>query len=96
MDIYLAEPGLLLRTCLTFLVIVAPLYLVFRWFVKLVRQAYGFAEEPVDEGPPLRICGSCHNTVLELDFVHCPYCGAALSALTESKPDGPPAATRGS
>jgi uncharacterized paraquat-inducible protein A len=73
-----AEPSVALRTCLTFLVVVAPIYLVFRYFVKLVRQAYGFEAPPQDDGPPLRVCGSCHNTVLEADFSHCPYCGAPL------------------
>ena len=65
------------RTFAVFLVIVAPLYLLLRVFVKVVRQMYGF-EAAADEGPPLRICAACHNTVLEADFQHCPYCGARL------------------
>ena len=79
MDEFLKDPGLALRTCLTFLVLVAPVYLVFRYFIKVVRQAYGFEPVPPDEGPPLRVCGQCHNTVLEADFSHCPYCGAPLT-----------------
>ena len=65
-----------------FLLIVTPLYLVMRFFVSLVRQAYGF-DTPDDDGPPLRICGRCHNTVLEPDFQHCPYCGNALADVSE-------------
>ena len=80
----LSDGGSTARTCLTFLVIVAPMYLLFRYFVKVVREAYGFAELPPDEGPPLRICPACHNTVLEQDFSHCPYCGAALPAVDGS------------
>ncbi len=75
---FFADPALALRTCLAFLVVVAPLYLVFRYFVKVVRQAYGFEPVPPDDGPPLRVCGACHNTVLEADFSHCPYCGVEL------------------
>jgi hypothetical protein len=70
--------------CLTivavFLAIMAPLYLLFRFFVRLVRQAYGFDSPGADEGPPLRVCFGCNNTVLEADFAHCPYCGAELPA----------------
>jgi hypothetical protein len=76
----LADPGVALRTCATFLLIAAPCYLVFRWLVKLARQAYGFDVPAEDEGPPLRICARCHNTVLEPEFSHCPYCGAPLPA----------------
>jgi uncharacterized paraquat-inducible protein A len=62
-----------------FLLVAAPLYLLMRAIVKLVRDAYGFSESETDPGPPLTICGACHNTVMESDFVHCPYCGAKLS-----------------
>jgi hypothetical protein len=79
MSDFLAEPGVAIRTCLTFMLVVAPVYLVFRFFVKLVRQAYGFDPPPPEDGPPLRICAGCHNTVLEADFTHCPYCGAVLA-----------------
>lgn len=88
MDNYLTSPGVFVQTCVIFLVIVAPLYLVFRWFVGLIRQAYGFADEPEDDGPPLRICGSCHNTVLERDFQHCPYCGAPLPGAEDAEAEG--------
>jgi uncharacterized paraquat-inducible protein A len=61
-----------------FLLVSAPLYLLMRAIVKLVREAYGFSPAEPDEGPPLTICGACHNTVMEPDFSHCPYCGAKL------------------
>ncbi len=73
--------------------IVAPIYLLLRYFVKLIRYRYGFAELPEDTGPPLRICEGCHNTVLEVDFQHCPYCGRPLPPL-EPGPDQPPAAAQ--
>ncbi|MFN2252269.1 MAG: hypothetical protein ACK2UL_10165 [Anaerolineae bacterium] len=55
-----------------------PLYLLFRYAVKLVRQAYGFDQPSEEEARPLRVCYSCNNTVMEDDFTHCPYCGTAL------------------
>jgi hypothetical protein len=61
-----------------FLLVSAPVYLLMRVLVKLVRQAYGFQPAPPDDGPPLRICQSCQNTVMESDFSHCPSCGAPL------------------
>lgn len=67
-----------LRTVAVFALIVAPLYLLLRFFVKVVRQAYGFDAEPPDDEPPLRICRACHNTVMERDFDHCPYCGSRM------------------
>jgi len=73
----LDDPGLTIQICGTFLLVVAPLYLLFRYFVGIVRQAYGFDPSPLD-GRPLRICGQCHNTVMEDDFSCCPYCGATL------------------
>ncbi len=96
---FLADPGVAVRTCMTFLLIVAPLYLLLRYFVKVVRQSYGFEPVPEDEGPPLRVCSACHNTVLEPDFPHCPYCGATLPTALAPKapadgglPDGPSSA----
>jgi hypothetical protein len=55
----------------------APVYLLFRLFVRLIRQAYGF-DVYEDDGSPLRVCDRCNNTVLESDFEHCPYCGKSL------------------
>jgi len=63
-----------------FLLIATPLYLMLRYFVRLIRWRYGFDTDGEDDGPPLRICGGCHNTVLEPDFQHCPYCGRLLDA----------------
>lgn len=74
-----------LSTVAVFLVIVAPLYLMLRFFVRLIRAYYGFDAVPDDAGPPLRVCAGCHNTVLEADFMHCPYCGRPLP----SDPAGP-------
>jgi hypothetical protein len=68
-----------------FFVVIAPVYLILRFFVGLVRDAYGF-RVPADPGPEYRICGSCHNTVMEDDFSHCPYCGTELP-----RPDAPAA-----
>jgi hypothetical protein len=76
-----------LKTAAVFLLLMAPVYYLLRLFVKLVRYAYGFDDLPGDEGPPLRVCGSCHNTVLEPEFEHCPYCGAQLPA-AEPSPKG--------
>jgi hypothetical protein len=75
------EPSAL-WTLLVFVLLVAPVYLTLRFLVGLVRHAYGF--DGGDEGDPLRICARCHNTVLEPDFQHCPYCGAEL----EGAPSG--------
>lgn len=63
-----------------FVVVVAPLYLMLRFLVMLTRNYYGFdaGDAEADAGPPLRICQGCHNTVLETDFTHCPYCGRPL------------------
>lgn len=61
-----------------FAVLMAPVYLMFRFLVKLVRAAYGFDVDEADYAPPLRICGNCNNTVLEDDFENCPYCGRPL------------------
>jgi hypothetical protein len=71
-------PGCL-ATIAAFALVATPVYLVMRFLVGLVRQAYGF-DGAGDQGPPLRICSSCHNTVLESDYTHCPYCGAVLAA----------------
>jgi uncharacterized paraquat-inducible protein A len=70
------QPGCLV-TALVFLLIVAPLYLLLRFFVKVIRAAYGF-DQAADDEPPLRICAACHNSILEEDYQHCPYCGAPL------------------
>ncbi len=60
----------------------APVYFMFRMFVGLIRQAYGFDGEKPDEEPPLRVCDECHSTVLEPEFGHCPYCGKVLPDTT--------------
>ena len=78
------------RGLLVFLAIVAPIYLVMRSLVRLTRIRYGFVEDPVDDGPELRICQRCGNTVMELDFQHCPYCGLALPVPTVPRPAEPP------
>jgi hypothetical protein len=70
-------PGTL-RIFLVGLLIVAPIYLFLAFFVRIVREAYGFIEIPKDSGPPLRVCYQCDNTVLEPAYVHCPYCGNDL------------------
>jgi hypothetical protein len=75
-----------LRTVAIFLVLMAPVYYLLRFFVKLIRYRYGFGVHE-DEGPPLRVCSACHNTVLETDFLHCPYCGASLPAVEQPRPD---------
>jgi len=67
-----------LQTVAVFAILIAPLYLLLRLFVKAVRQTYGFDTEAPDEEPPLRICARCHNTVMEREFAHCPYCGALM------------------
>lgn len=75
-----------------FVVVVAPLYLMLRFLVMLIRNYYGFdaADAEVDAGPPLRICGGCHNTVLENDFSHCPYCGRPLAPIEPAEAGGEP------
>lgn len=65
------------RILFVLLLILTPIYLYFRYFMKVVRAYYGFSDAK-DEGPPIRVCPSCHNTVLETDFSHCPYCGLEL------------------
>jgi len=68
-----------LPTALVFALMALPVYLVLAAISRMARAYYGF--DPAghgDDGPALRICGQCHNTVLEPDFAHCPYCGAAL------------------
>ena len=69
-----------LSTLAMFVIIVSPLYLLLRFFVRLIRAAYGFDGPAAENGPPLRICDGCHNTVLERDFQHCPYCGRPLQS----------------
>ncbi len=61
-----------------FFAFVTPLYLTMRSLVRLTRIRYGFVEPESDDGPPLRVCDACANSVLEPDFQHCPYCGAPL------------------
>ena len=75
------------RILFVLFLILTPIYLYFRYFMKVVRAYYGFSD-PEDEGPPIRVCPSCDNTVLEQDFTHCPYCGAELPP--ESWVGGPP------
>lgn len=70
-----------------FALLMVPLYLLFRLFVKLVRQAYGFDRPDDADLPPLRVCFACNNTVLEDDFAHCPYCGAALPRTEDEAED---------
>lgn len=65
-----------LRTLALFALVASPVYLLLRVVARTARQLYGFDPEP-DE-PPLRICQNCHNTVLEGDWTHCPYCGQPL------------------
>ena len=75
-------PGGCLATLSIFLLLTLPVYALLRAIAGMARAYYGFGGAPVDDGPPLRVCGGCHNTVLEQDFSHCPYCGRSL---------GPPA-----
>ena len=65
-------------TVLLFVLFAAPFVLLMRALGRLARVSYGFVEPEEDDGPVLRVCASCHNTVLEEDFAHCPYCGAPL------------------
>jgi len=67
-----------LATIAIFAVLVAPLYLVFRLLVGLVRDAYGFSSGDSERMELCRVCGGCHNTVMEPDFEACPYCGRPL------------------
>lgn len=80
MDLSAWSLGACLKTLALFFLIISPLYLMLRFFVGLIRAYYGFDEAGTDEaqGPPLRICSACHNTVMEADFQHCPYCGRPL------------------
>jgi hypothetical protein len=80
------NPYACLGSIAVFFVIITPIYLMLRYFVKLIRWSYGFDVPPEDPGPPLRICEGCHNTVLELDFQHCPYCGRMLPPVAEPNP----------
>lgn len=66
------------QIALAFVVVAAPVYALARLLVRLARQAYGFSTSE-DSGPDHRICAACHNTVMEDDFRHCPYCGAELA-----------------
>jgi len=77
-----------LAVAAVFAVLVAPVYLMFRFFVKLIRVYYGFDVDAA-EGPPLRICGACHNTVMEREFAHCPYCGAPMVSPPGDAKDAP-------
>jgi hypothetical protein len=73
------------------LLIVAPIYLFLAFFVRIVREAYGFVEIPEDTGPPLRVCYQCDNTILDPAYVHCPYCGNDLppvESVVEAKENG--------
>lgn len=72
-------PGGCLATAAIFLLMAAPVYLVLAAITRMARAYYGFGAPVEDEGPPLRICAACHNTVLESDYTHCPYCGAELA-----------------
>lgn len=72
-----------LRTLAAFFIIVSPLYLLMRFFVRMIRVYYGFDTGDPDAGPPLRVCDGCHNTVLEPDYQHCPYCGRALPLIDD-------------
>lgn len=72
------------KTFATFLLIMAPVYYLFRVLAKLAREEYGFGEAESDQGPPLRVCVGCRNTVLEADFVHCPYCGRVMDTIDSS------------
>lgn len=64
--------------CGAFAIVVAPIYLFLRYFVSLVRQAYGFAEDTEDTGPEIRVCPGCDTSVLETDLDRCLACGTAL------------------
>ena len=71
------------RIFLVGLLIVAPLYLFLTFFVRIVREAYGFVEPPPDAGPPIRVCFGCDNSILDPSYVHCPYCGSDLPPVPE-------------
>lgn len=71
-------PGGCLATAAIFVLMAAPVYLVLAAITRMARAYYGFGPSDEDDGPPLRICEACHNTVLEREYAHCPYCGAAL------------------
>lgn len=77
-----AEPGIQPPGCLGVLAIFGlltlPVYFVLRTYVTLIRQSYGFERAPPDEEYPVRVCPNCHNTIMEDDFQHCPYCGTPL------------------
>lgn len=66
-----------------FLLLAAPFIIILRTIGKLARVRYGFADPIIDDGPPIRICTKCHNTVLEEDYAHCPYCGELLPERAE-------------
>lgn len=63
-----------------FILLTAPFVFLLRAIGRLARVRYGFAEFPEDDGPPLRVCAACHNSVLEADYRHCPYCGEPLDS----------------
>jgi hypothetical protein len=67
-----------LKGILVFLLFVAPIYLTLRFLVKMARIYYGFDPLVPDDGPPIRVCDRCNNTVLEPEYAHCPYCGELL------------------
>jgi len=67
--------------CGAFALVVAPIYLFLRYFVSLVRHAYGFAEDTDDTGPEIRVCPGCDTSVLETDLDRCLACGTAWPPL---------------
>lgn len=83
------------KLLLMFLVIVAPAWLLMRSLVKLARLRYGFIPDPPDDGPPLRVCFGCNNSVLEPGFSHCPYCGKVLPVAPEAAASTPAAGHTG-
>ncbi len=68
-----------------FLLLSAPFVILLRMIGRLARIRYGFGDPPTDDGIPIRICEACHNTVLERDYAHCPYCGARLHQLESTE-----------
>ena len=68
-----------------FLLFVTPFYLFMRWLSKLARIRYGLDDGELEDGPPLRVCEKCYNSVLEMDWDHCPYCGQRLPALDSNR-----------
>lgn len=78
-----------LKGIFVFLLFMAPIYLTMRFLVKLARIYYGFDPLDPDDGPPIRVCDRCSNTVLEPDFAHCPYCGELLPPPIPSGAEAP-------